>query len=169
MKNFLFLFSVLFLGLISSAQNDKSNRDAFKLEIAIDSINFYEQNVERSPYFVKEKVLQIYPSETLLIETEIKGDSIYSMKVVKENINPEKTIIIDFQQEVKNKQNERMILSVTNPFNKTLRYEALMFVNGGSDWTPTSIIPVRPKLKTFEMWNDVILSMVLVEWRFGEN
>lgn len=157
---------IILLNIINlNSQNEKPNREPFVLEIAIDSINFYRQNVEKSPYFVKDKLLQIYPSENIFVETEIKNDSIYSMKVVKNNLNPEKTITISFIQEVKGKESERMVLRVTNPFNRTLKYNALMFVNGGSDWIPTSIIPVRPKLMTIEMWNDIILSLVLVEWK----
>lgn len=169
MKKYISVLLILFTIINVNSQNENPNREPFTLEMAVDSINFYKQDVVKSPYFVKEKVLQIYPTEKIFIETEIKNDSIYSMKVVKENLNPEKTIIIDFKQEVKGKESERMVLTVNNPFDKVLKYEALMFVNGASDWVSTSIIPVRPKLMTFEMWNDVILSLVLVEWKIENN
>lgn len=48
-----------------------------------------------SPYFVREKILQIYSGEKLFIEVEIEKKEIISMKVVKENINPEKTIEVE--------------------------------------------------------------------------
>lgn len=165
MKKYISVLLIIFAISNVNSQNEKPNREPFILKIAVDSINFYKQDVVKSPYFVKEKVLQIYPTEKIFIETEIKNDSIYSMKVVKDNLNPEKTITIEFMQEIKEKESERMVLTVTNPFDKTLKYEALMFVNGASDWMSTSIIPVRPKLMTIEMWNDVILSLVLVEWK----
>ena len=39
------------------AQNEKVNRDAFILQLPVDGERYYEQKVESSPYFVKEKVL----------------------------------------------------------------------------------------------------------------
>ncbi|GGI56056.1 hypothetical protein [Winogradskyella haliclonae] len=151
--------------LLLYGQNDKPERNAFLLRVEIDSVNYYQQEVIKSPYFVKEKILQIYPSEKLYIETEIKSDSIFSMKTVNENLNPEKTIIIKFNQNTKGRLHDGMMLSVKNPFNKTLKYEALMYLNGGTEWIPTSIIPIRPNLENYELWNDIILSIVLVEWR----
>lgn len=165
MKKIFSLILLLFFGVSLNAQNEKPEREAFKLKVAIDSINFYQQDVSKSPYFVKNKILQIYPSEKIFIEAEIKSDSIYSMSVVKENINPDRTIIVDFNQKVKGRIHDGMMLSVKNPFDKTLKYEALMYINGGTEWIPTSIIPIKPNLINYELWNDVILSLVLVEWK----
>jgi hypothetical protein len=53
----IFCFSVS----ISFGQNDLPNREASKLELALDSIEFYSQDLEESPYFVTENVLQIFP------------------------------------------------------------------------------------------------------------
>ena len=68
-----------------SAQNLKPQREAFVLKLAVDGVNFYEEEIKSSPYFVHEHILQIYPSEKLYIEVELKNDSIFSMKTVKEN------------------------------------------------------------------------------------
>tara|TARA_R110002049_G_scaffold151137_1_gene314642 strand:+ start:1877 stop:2380 length:504 start_codon:yes stop_codon:yes gene_type:complete len=155
----------LVLSVSINAQNEKPIRDNFELSIAVDSLTFYQQDVSKSPYFVKDKVLQIYPSENLFIETEIKGDSIHSMKVVKENLFPDKTIIVKFTQKVENRNHDGMMLSMKNPFDKTLTYEALMYINGGTKWISTSIIPIMPNLVNYELWSDVILSLVLVEWK----
>lgn len=165
MKKIHYLILFLILGVSLSAQNKQPDREAFTLQVAIDSVNYYQQEVPKTPYFLKEKILQIYPSEKIFIETEIKSDSIYAMAVVKENVNPDKTIIVEFNQNVKGKTHDGMMLSVKNPFNKTLRYEALMYINGGTEWIPTSIIPIRPNLMNYELWSDVILSLVLVEWK----
>ena len=125
MKKTLSILVLLIFGISLNAQNEKPEREAFKLIVAIDSVNFYQQDVAKSPYFVKDKILQIYPSEKIFIETEIKSDSIYSMSVVKENLNPERTIIVEFNQNVQGRIHDGMMLSVKNPFDKTLKYEAL--------------------------------------------
>src|SRR5690606_6698521 len=117
MKNiFLLLFNLL--TLLSFSQNEKSYRDSFYLNIVMNSEQNYGMNVESSPYFVKDYILQIYPTEKLFIETEVKNDTIYSMKVVKENLYPEKTITVDFKQSAEDRSKVSMFLTVKNPFDK---------------------------------------------------
>ena len=146
-------------------QNEKTNRNAFILELAVDEKQYYSQKVESSPYFVKDKILQIYPGEKLYIETETEDDEILSMNVVEENLNSEKTIVIEFSQKVKDRKNEMMMLEIVNPFNKDLEYEAMMFIVGHEKWINTNVLPVKANLTTFEIWSDVIITLVLAEWK----
>lgn len=146
------------------AQNDSPKRDAFTLTLPVDSVNYYQQEIAESPYFVKENVLQIYPGEHLFIEVETSKKGITSMKVVKENLNPKKTIEVSFDQLGEERKHEGMMLQVTNPFSKELSYGALMFIVGNDNLLKTSIVPVAPKLSGYEMWNDVIISLVLIDW-----
>jgi hypothetical protein len=44
-----------------------------------------------------------------------------------------------------------------------------MYIVGGDDWYETSIIPVFPGLTNYEMWTDVIISLVLNNWRLEGN
>ena len=88
-KTLLTILLSLTLGF-SYAQNEVTNREEFTLKLPVDGEQFYEQKVEKSLYFVKENVLQLYPGEKLFIEVEIKKKEIISMKIVKENLNPEK-------------------------------------------------------------------------------
>jgi hypothetical protein len=164
MKN-ITLGLLLIFPLFSHAQNDKPNRESFVLNLAVDSVQYYEQQIESSPYFIEEGILQIYPTEELFVEAEMKNDSIISMKTVKEIEFPEKTITIKFNQQIKGQKTEMMLLSVTNPFDKQLIYDAHMFIIGNDRWLETSIIPILPKLVGYEMWNDIIVSLVLDNWR----
>jgi len=150
---------------ISYAQNEKTNREEYILKLPVDGEQFYEQKVENSPYFVKENVLQIYPGEKLLIEVKIKKKEFISMKVVKKNLNPEKTIEMEFIQNTKDKKSESMMLKVVNPFKKELEYKAMMFDVGNNQWIHTSIIPVQPKLTGYETLTDVIITIVLSDWK----
>ncbi len=157
---------LLFVTNIVFAQsNSKELREPFVLKLSVDSINYYEEAIGEKPYFVKENILQIYPSEKLFIETEILNDSIISMKCVKEILFPKKTIIVNFFQNTNEKENEGMMLKVENPFDKELNYKALMFIVGNDKWLRTSIIPVQPKLIGYETWKDVIISLVLKDWK----
>ena len=151
---------------ITFAQNEKPNREPFVLKLAVDSIHFYQQEIQKSPYFVKDNILQIFPSEKINIEVEIENDSIVSMKTVEKIEFPDKTITIDFKQEVKDRKSEMMMLTVKNPFDKIMTYNARMFIVGRDDLLTTSIIPIRPNLTNFEVWNDVIITLILDNWKW---
>lgn len=164
-KQFALLLFLSISGFIF-AQNDNEFRDAFTLKLAVDSTTFYQQEVARSKYLVKDDILQIYPGEHLFIEAEVKDNKIQSMKVVKENKNPAKTIELEFSQDVSGRQNQGMMLEVSNPFDKILNYDAMMNVVGKKGWFKTSIISIRPKLKSLELWPQVVITLVLNNWRF---
>ena len=165
MKKKLTLILILISFGIMHAQNEKSHREPFLLKLAVDSVNYYKQDIKKSPYFVKDHILQIYPSEKINIQVEIENDSILSMKTVKEIEFPEKTIIINFEQKIKERKSEMMMLTVKNPFNKILTYKAHMAIIGEKKWIPTSIVPIQPKLSNFEIWNDVIITLIMDNWK----
>ena len=149
----------------SNAQNEKTNREEFTLKLPVDGEQFYEQKVENSPYFVKENTLQIYPGEKLFIEVEVNKKEIISMKVVKENLNPNKTIEVELTQNTKDRKNESMMLKIVNPFKKDLEYKAMMFIVGHDKWINTNVLPVMSKLTGYETWTDVIITLVLSDWK----
>ena len=152
--------------LISFSQNEKPFRDEFTLKLPVDGEQFYEQKVLKSPFFVKDNVLQIYPGESLFIEVEKTKNEITSMKVVKVNVQPEKTLIVELTQTVKERKSESMILKVINPFDSDLNYKVLMYIVGQSKWIPTDVFPVKAKLTGYETWSDIIITMVLSDWKF---
>lgn len=149
----------------SYGQDDNAFRKPFKLTLAVDSLRFYEQEIEKSPYFVKDNILQIFPGEKIFVEVETKKNEIVSMKTVSENIHPKKTIEIEFRQKANGKISELMILRVNNPFKKKLSYEAMMYIVGHDKWIKTSILPVGPTISGVETWTDVIVTLVLSDWK----
>lgn len=157
----------LFFGLIifNFFFSQQEFRENFTLKLPVDSVRYYQQEVKKSPYFVKENTLQIYPGEHLFIEADVKEGKLESMKVVKKNINPSKTIEIEFSQDVEGRKHKGMRLQVSNPFGKNLLYDAMISTVGKPQWVETSILPVKSKLTNFELWNDVIITLVLHNWR----
>lgn len=162
MKNLIVLFC-LFIATTAIAQ---TNRKAFTLEMAADETHQYRADIKEGPYFVKEKILQLYCGEKVFVECEIAADTIASMKVVEKNIHPKKTIEIEFSQNDEDRKNIGTTLLVKNPFGKKLKYSALMFTPMGQTWTSTSIIPIHAGLMSYEMWPHAIITLVLQEWKF---
>lgn len=161
-------FLLLLITTIGFAQNDKPQRKAFTLKLGVDKAHFYKTHVPQSNYFVKDKVLQIYSSEKLFIETTLQNDTIATMKVVKKIEHPERTIEIDFYQETEGRKVIGSMLNVKNPFDKNLLYDANMFITNHDKWVKTSIVPIPAHLQGFETWGDVIITLCLENWRFVE-
>ena len=140
------------------------NRAAYKVKLVIDKKTTYESNIKATPWFVEGNNLQLYPGEEIYLEAEVDNGTIKAVKVVKENLHPEKTITIGFTQVVENKQHEMMMLKIVNPFNQELSYKAKILPFKSNAWTPTTVLPVRAGISSFETWPDIITSIVLSDW-----
>jgi hypothetical protein len=167
MKIITLILSFVFRTAICFGQsNDLPQRDAFKLNIAVDDTNFYSADIKASSYILPENTIQLYTGEAIFVEVELDNKEIKSMKVVKENLHPEKTLIISFSQQTDGKIHKGMMLKIENPFDKKIEYKAKMFLMKYNKWAPTSIQPVQPKLTSFETWTDLIVTIALTGWEF---
>ncbi|MFT3796755.1 hypothetical protein [Flavobacterium sp.] len=164
-------YSIILAGLLAfsngfsqQAQNDKPEREAFTLKVERNAKQFYAQQVERSPYFAMEKTLQLYPYEKVLVEVEIKADTIHSMKTVEKNLNPERTFEIEFCQTVKEHTARPTQLWIKNPFGKKLKYTVLYHSIEDREWRTVSKT-ARKNWSSNEVWpTEVVSSLVLKDW-----
>ncbi len=169
MKRFIFLsFLLISFSAFSYAQDTSQlKRQPYKLTVAVDKNSFYQEDIKATPYVLPDSSVQIYPGETIYVEVEKENAVIKKITAVKENINPSKTLVIEFSQTTKKKVHEMMMLKITNPFNERLIYKATMFVLKAKRWVPTDVMPVEPKLDGFETWPDIITSIALGNWAFA--
>lgn len=143
-------------------------RAAFKLKLYKRDNYYRKLKVPQSNYFAKAKMVEIFASEKLNIEVTLQNDTIATMKVVKEIVYPDRTIVLDFQQQHQGRKGIGMLLNIKNPFDKKLLYDAHMFLLGNKEWTETSVAPVEPHLENTESWHNPIISLCLCNWRFVE-
>ena len=165
----LFLTLVCFLPFLNSIAQDSNvvkERAAFKLRIEVDKNSVYESDIPASPYLNGPNVLQLYPGEKVFIEVEQTEGTISSLKVVRENKHPEKTLEISFAQNAEKRKHQNMMLSIKNPFEKDLTYSAIINLMPSKKWVNTNVLPVQAGLSGFEMWPDLIISIGLAEWAF---
>jgi hypothetical protein len=165
-KMTIILILVLTTALGFGQTNDLPKRDTFTLNIAVDDSSFYNSEIKASAYVLPDNTIQLYPGEKIYVEVELVKKEIKSMKTVKENLNPDKTITITFSQQTDGKKHKGMMLEVENPFNKELEYKANMFLMKYNKWVSTSVLPVQPKLTSFETWTDIIVTIALTGWEF---
>jgi hypothetical protein len=144
-------------------QTDKSNkRPAFDLKLYVNDSQFYNAPMGETNYIINDSIIQIFPGEKLFVEAEIINNKLTNFRVVNEIKDKSKTLVIDFQQTTKGKVHEQMILTIDNPFDKQLQYRAMMNLMKNKKWVNTSVYPVMPRLKSIEMWPDLITSLALV-------
>ncbi len=161
----LLLCQILAVQVYSQLKISNNVRPAFKLKLFVNDSVFYNAPMEQSFYIVRDSIIQIFPGEKLYIEADVANNRLINFKVVPEISDKSKTLIIEFHQEAKGRVHEQMMLTIHNPFNKSLNYKALMNLMKYKKWVETSVIPVRPKLKSIETWPDIITTMALTGFR----
>jgi hypothetical protein len=161
------LIACLLSFIYCTAQNTIEKRKAYVLELAANETQQYTTEIGEGPYFVKEKVLQLYCGEKVFVECEVINNSIVSMQVVAQNRNPERTIEINFTQDSKDRKQIQTMLEVINPFAKDLLYDAIMLTPNSKNWSKTSILPVKAKLTSYESWPHTIVSLALINWKLN--
>jgi hypothetical protein len=170
MRQILFLVVItLTLSLNSKGQDTTVlKRTPYTLRIEVDKKNFYEDQIEETPYVFPNNGMQIYPGETIYVEVVEENGIIKSMKAVKEITKPKTTLTIKFFQKSDKKVHQMMMLEVHNPFPKNLIYDAKMFLLSNKKWINTSIYPVMAGLSGIETWTDIIISLGLDNWKFTD-
>lgn len=162
MKKLLAAIAILSFSCLN-AQNDKPSRVAFALKVQVNAKQFYAQQITDSPYFAEEMTLQIYPDERVYIEAEVENGKIVSLQSVKENVNPEKTFDIEFCQTTDKNVTTASLLYINNPFDKKLKYDALLYVIDTGKWD-TERHSAKSKLTALETWKNVLGSVVIRNW-----
>jgi glycine cleavage system H lipoate-binding protein len=155
---------IISLNTAAQDSNVVINREAYKVKLAVDKKTSYESEIKVTPYFVQDQVLQLYPGEDILLEAELDNGKIKSVKVVKENLHPEKTITISFSQLVEKKMHDMMMMKLTNPFKQQLIYKARILLFKSNKWASTTTVPIMPGISSFETWPDIITSIALLDW-----
>ena len=163
----IFLFAALFTAsaFASHAQDTTVlTRTPYKLHVAIAKNAAYEEDIKATPYILPGNFVQLYPGETVYAEVERDAGVIKSLKAVKENTNPSKTLVITFSQSVNNGAHEMMQLKIANPFSQTLVYKAKVIYLKGHKWIDTDVLPIQAGLSGIEMWPDIITVVALTDW-----
>ncbi|MGH8104749.1 MAG: hypothetical protein ACREO2_00360, partial [Arenimonas sp.] len=88
---------------------------------------------------------------------EVSGDTLINFKVVKEVVDPKKTIVVSFTQE----DDGGMMLSVSNPFERTLKFNMAIMPIDKEALYKTSSCPILAGGRVFEMWPEPIFQILL--------
>jgi len=121
-----------------------------------------------APPVIYDGSIIIYPGDELFIEAEMGETGPINLKLVEEKLNPEKTFTFKFEQINDYGDGTYMMMGVTNPFDKMLKYQAFMVLPGDGNAHETSSCPVMPGIIGFESWPQPIFQLFLTDLKFVE-
>jgi hypothetical protein len=114
-------------------------------------------------------VVNVLAGETLYVETEEADGKLAGMKVVEKVVKPERTIVLKFSQEAaKDGGGKFMLLRVSNPFRKALKYTMHIHPAGKDKFYRTSACPIPSGLSSHESWPYPIIQVLLADLRLVE-
>jgi len=163
---FLFLLQPLNAQTITTNQPtvqtvNSNKRQPFQLKLLIDDSKSFSLPVNETDYVINDTILYIFAGEKLFVESTLTNNRVTKLRVVNEIKDPSKTFVIDFQQKTTGKVHQMMSLTISNPYNKQLRYKAMMNLLQNNKWVNTSVYPVLPNIKAIEMWQAPITMLAL--------
>ena len=168
-KKILFVLNCILTYATLYGQTDNSNlRPAFELKLLVNNKQFYSSPLSESRYIINDSIIQIFPGEKLLIETDSINNKLVKLKKVNAVSDPKRTLIVEFSQVSEKKSHMYMQLIITNPYGKSLHYKALMNLMKSNRWVGTSVVPIMPGLQSIEMWPDIITSLALSGFEFKD-
>jgi hypothetical protein len=113
----------------------------------------------QNKYIYKDSIF-LFKGDKINIQADSNNYSLMNFHFVSEILDSSKTITLSFTIESFNNKNG-MILKIYNPFNKKLIYNAKIRTLKNYKYVETSVIPIMPRLFSFETWPYEIESIIL--------
>jgi hypothetical protein len=114
--------------------------------------------------------IHIYAGQTIYVEGDLSDDKLTNLRLVQIIKHPEKTIMMRLIQQTTAPApaNKGMIFSIHNPFDKNLKYHAVLMplAEPGGAGTKTTTCPVKAKKTAAEVWQYPIVQLVLNGLKF---
>lgn len=117
----------------------------------------FDQTFEVFPPIVQPFGFMVAAGQTVHVEADIVGGKLANLVAVDTVANPGKTITATLEQV----DGGGMMLTVSNPFQETLKFNMGIMPLDENDLYKTSSCPVIPGGQAFEMWPDPIFQVAL--------
>src|SRR5215813_8698388 len=139
-------------------------REPGVVHLTLDNGKPFETKLDWPQPITQNGWISVFPGETIFVEAEANGDRLTNFRAVKTNDHPEKTLTFEFSQKVGSPS--MMLLVVTNPFGRSVKYHAAMMLPSSDKLLKNSSCPVIGGGKmAFESWPNAIFQLVLFDFR----
>lgn len=136
-------------------------RPAQTIKLQIGKKEIAEFDFPKGP-FVADGYINVLSGEEINVEFEESENALSNARYVEKISAPEKTVAFKLEQTDKG-----AVLSVKNPFAKSILYDCLIQHYKAEGLKKTSIVPVQSKLLGFELWPYPITQAVINNVRFA--
>lgn len=168
---FLVLLTTCFVALGQQQSPDEAReavcqkvpcRPMTTVRLKLNKKEFFEMEFPKGPY-VAEGFINVLAGEEFLVEFDDADGELSNPHYVKTVAKPERTVSFRLEQ-----TDEGTILTVKNPFSKSIIYDCLIQHYSEQRLQKTSIIPVQPRLTSFEMWPYPVAQVVISKVRYAQ-
>jgi len=122
----------------------------------------FDRVFPEAPAVVQPFGFGVFVGQTVYIEADVADGKLVNLVSVDKMSNPEKTVTAKFEQV----EGKGMMLTVTNPFQKMLKFDMAVLPLGQRTLTRTSSCPVGAGIMSVELWQEPILHVALIGGHF---
>jgi hypothetical protein len=126
--------------------------------------SIYDQTFALFPGAAQSLGIAIVAGQTLHVEVDVDGDTLTGFRVVDVASHPDKTLFVKLEQS----EDGSMLLMVTNPFKRPLKFSMGIMPLDKPDLFKTSSCPVVAGGSSFESWPEPVFQVVLAKAHFVE-
>ena len=145
--------------------NEVPCRPDTEVQMMVDEERFFQTQVYASPY-VYDDIVNILTGEAIFFEADVAPDGrLTNLMYVSNAVHPEKTFEVSFSQNTEGRNHRGMLLHIKSPFDGIVRYRAGISIVGREGILKTSTCPLHKGIPAMEMWQDLILHVVLSDFR----
>lgn len=138
-----------------------AKRAPFTIELRMGKDSLFRQEMEGGPY-VHENVAFVFPKDAFGLKLTLQADSTYA--IAYQSDTSKSDAVLAFEQDTTPGGKYGMLLRTTNKTHRTLYFSAGMNLPGRNRMERTSVVPVRAKLSSYELWPHPIRQLALFEW-----
>ena len=141
-------------------------REPFTLRLRVDKDHYYEQHFDKVPYVAEDDVYIFLGDHFGVNLRDNKGEF---LSVTYQPDSAKADVQFGLTQEKAGNGMFMMLLTVQSKLDHRLSYEALMTVPQKDGVLKTNMLPIEPRLASFESWPHPIVQLVLRNFRFSDS
>ncbi len=122
----------------------------------------FDKTFDVLPGTVQPFGLAIIAGQSVNLEADVTGDTVSDFRVVDTVTHPSRTFTAQLEQTAKG----TMMLSLSNPFDRPLKFNMAIMPLDGTKLLATSSCPVKAGGHSYEMWPGALFQVVLTKPRF---
>lgn len=135
-----------------------------RIQLKLKDGKTFDKTFDVFPPVIQSIGLIIVAGQDVNIEAEVSGDTLINFKVVETVVDPKKTLVVSFKQEA----GIGMMLTVKNPFDRTLKFNMAIMPMDKDGLFKTSSCPIIAGGSIFEMWPEPIFQILLTNPKFHD-